>query len=91
MQVEFEKAQVKKLEKELKRLSGGSSTATSPSAKSEETDDISPHRHKQMAILLIKERNKLIDKLLQLQQRATQLENTLKAVSVEYDVRCEGL
>ncbi len=75
---------MKKLEKELKRLSGGSSSpALSPRGGEGEEggDGISPARHKQMAILLIKERNKLIDKLLQLQQRSTQLEATLKAVS----------
>ena len=89
LQLDFEKAQVKKLEKELKRASS-SSSSTASSPKGDEAsggsggatgDDISPNKHKQMAILLIKERNKLIDKMLQLQQRNVQIEQTLKSVS----------
>ena len=48
--------------------------------------DMPASKHKQMAILLIKERNKLIERLVQLQHRNTQVEQTLKQVKACVDV-----
>ena len=79
-QLEFEKSQVKKLEKENKKLS----TAL-------DEERIMSTKHKQVALVLIKERKHYMEKLAVLQHHNTYLENVLKEDKTKMKTMVEGL
>lgn len=66
LQVDFEKANVKKMEKDMKKTLASLEEERASSAK-----------HKQVALMLIKERKKLVEKYMQEKYKADQAEKTL--------------
>ena len=79
-QVDFEKGQVKKLEKEAKKLTASLEEERAASAK-----------HKQVALMLIKERKKIMEHMVVLQHRNSQVESTLKGEEGRMKNFAEGL
>ena len=79
-QVDFEKGQVKKLEKELKKMTA-----------SFEAESVLSGKHKQVALMLIKERKRLVERLLVAEQRSASVEQTLAAEKSRLKGLVEGL
>ena len=89
LQVDFEKSSVKKLEKDLKKASSALEEERAAAAK-----------HKEVAVLLIKERKRLLQRLVELQQAPApdgssysqnQIEAVLENQQCEFDVEREQL
>ncbi|KAH3828027.1 hypothetical protein DPMN_129976, partial [Dreissena polymorpha] len=79
-EVDFEKANTKKMEKDLKK--------TLASLEDERANSV---KHKQVALMLIKERRKLVEKLLQEKQKADEVEKLLVEEKSKSNNMAEGL
>lgn len=78
-QVDFEKAQVKKAEKEVKKLTG-----------SLDEERASSDKHKAVALMLIKERRRMLERLLQLEQVRVHAKQLLQEERVKTHTEAEG-
>ena len=76
----FEKSQYRKLEKELKRLTTG-----------HEEDLAVASRHKRVAVMLIKERSRLVEKIIEIGEQNAALESAVKEESDHAAVLEESL